>query len=69
MKLNADLRQELYLIADEMRGMATLGDHFAQNPYEQERAARIMQLAAQVASLAEDEYTPDEVEVLFDKRP
>ena len=40
-----DVRQELYLIADELRGMATLGKHFAHNVYEVERAHRIVELA------------------------
>lgn len=50
----ADLKQTLYLIADEMRGMASLTKHFSQNIYEQERAERLMNLAAQLAALAGD---------------
>jgi len=48
-----ELRQALYLIADEMRGMATVGRTFAGNIYEVERAHRIMGLAARIAALAE----------------
>lgn len=48
-----NLRQRLYLIADEMRGMATIGKHFAGNVYEIERAHHIMALAAELAALAE----------------
>lgn len=50
-----ELRQALYLIADEMRGMATLSRTFASNVYETERAHRMMELAADVAALAEGE--------------
>ena len=62
------MRQELYLIADEMRGMATLGREFAGNVYEVERAHRMMELAAKVAALA-DEGTLAEVRAVFDAEP
>lgn len=62
------LRQQLYLIADEMRGMATLSRTFSTNIYETERAHRIMELAAEVAALAEE--TPvAEVRALFEAEP
>ena len=64
----SDLRQELYLVADELRGMATIGRHFAGNVYEVERAHRIMELAAKVAALA-DEGTPEEVAATFAAEP
>ena len=60
-----DLRQELYLIANEMRGMASLGKRFAGNVYEAERAQRMMALAVKIAALA-DESSPDEVAAIFD---
>lgn len=63
-----DVRQELYLIADEMRGMATLGKEFAGNVYEVERAHRLMELAAKVAALA-GEGTLAEVRAVFDAEP
>jgi 8-oxo-dGTP pyrophosphatase MutT (NUDIX family) len=63
-----ELRQALYLIADEMRGMATLSRTFAGNPYETERAHRMMELAAQVAALAEDAPV-EEVRALFEAEP
>lgn len=50
-----NLKQTLYLIADEMRGMASIGKYFSQNIYEQERAEHIMKLAARLAALAGDE--------------
>lgn len=64
----SDVRQELYLIADEMRGMATLGREFAGNIYEVERAHRMMALAAKVAALA-DEGTQEAVRTVFDAEP
>lgn len=63
-----DLREQLYLIADEMRGMATLGRTFAANVYEAERAHRIMELAATVGALAEGQ-TKDEVRLIFEAEP
>lgn len=66
--MNNALRQQLYLIADEMRGMATLSRTFAANVYETERAHRMMELAAEVAALAEE--TPvAEVRALFEAEP
>jgi ADP-ribose pyrophosphatase YjhB (NUDIX family) len=62
------LRQQLYLIADEMRGMATLSRTFSTNIYETERAHRMMELAAEVAALAEGEPV-EEVRALFEAEP
>ena len=59
-----ELRRALYLIADEIRGMATLGMRFAENVYEAERAERMMELAAQVAALV-DEQSAEEIHELF----
>lgn len=67
--MDSELRQKLYLIADEMRGLATIEDYFADNPYIVERAETMMKLAAQLAAMAENEYSEDEVIALFDKRP
>lgn len=64
----SDLQQGLYLIADEMRGMATIGRHFAHNVYEVERAHRIMELAAKIAALA-DEQPPEIVKAIFEAEP
>jgi ADP-ribose pyrophosphatase YjhB (NUDIX family) len=63
-----ELRQALYLIADEMRGMATIGRRFAANVYEAERAHRIMALAAEVAALAEGSPV-EEVRAHFEAEP
>lgn len=50
-----DLQQTLYLIADELRSIATLGKHFATSPYEADRAHRSLQLAARIAALADEQ--------------
>jgi ADP-ribose pyrophosphatase YjhB (NUDIX family) len=63
-----DLKQQLYLIADEMRGMASIGKHFAGNVYEVERAHRIMELAVKVAALA-DESPVETVKAIFEQEP
>jgi 8-oxo-dGTP pyrophosphatase MutT (NUDIX family) len=60
-----DIHQELYLIADEIRGMASLSRRFAENVYERERADRMMELAVKVAALT-DEGSPDDVRAVFD---
>ncbi len=63
-----DLRQALYLIGDEIRGMATLSKHFADNVYEVERAHRLMELAAKVAALA-DEQSLEMIRGVFEAEP
>lgn len=64
----ADLKQALYLIADEIRGMATLHKHFAENVYHSERADHLMLLAAKVAALV-DENDPETVQAIFSAEP
>ena len=56
----SDRRQALYLIADQMRGIATAGRQHAANVYEAERAERQMGLAADLAAMADD-ATPESV--------
>lgn len=63
-----DPRQALYLIADQMRGIATAGRQYAANVYEAERAERLMGLAADVAALADD-ATPESVRAHFLAEP
>ncbi len=65
-----DIRQALYLVADEMRGMASIGRAFAGNIYEAERAHRVMELAAEIAALAEiaGESGADSVQVRAEVR-
>ena len=48
-----DLRQELYLIADELRGIASQARYYAANAYEAERAEQALKLAARIAALAD----------------
>jgi ADP-ribose pyrophosphatase YjhB (NUDIX family) len=63
-----NLKQALYLISDEMRGMATLHKRFAENVYHAERADHLMQLAAKVASMV-DENNLEIVEAMFNAEP
>ena len=48
--MNDELRRALYLIADEMRGMATLEKYYAKDPYILERAQNMLKLAAKLAA-------------------
>lgn len=59
------LKQALYLIADEMRGMSTLSEHFAHNPYEIERAERVRDLAVKLVALIDDEHDAEELHAIF----
>ena len=61
------LQQALYLLADELRGSATLWKAFAANVYEAERADQAMHLAARIAALA-DEASVEQIEAIFSAR-
>ena len=63
------LRQQLYLIADEMRGMASVHRRFAADVYQEERAHHLMDLAAKVAALAEDHHSKDQIKHIFSQEP
>ena len=63
--MHDDLKQAIYLIADEMRGMATVGGHYAKNPYEVERAERIRELAVRLVALVDDDYDETEIRAVF----
>lgn len=63
-----DIKQVLYLIADEMRGMAMIQKRFSQNIYEQERADRMVCLAAKLAALAEN-VSPSVLQTIFMQEP
>jgi hypothetical protein len=63
--MHNDLRQAIYLIAGEMRGMATVGGHYAKNPYEVERARRIRELAVRLAALVDDDYDEPAIRSVF----
>ena len=60
--MNDDMRRALYLIADEMRGMATLEAHYAKDPYIAERAQKMLKLAAKLAARVDTAH--DEAETL-----
>jgi ADP-ribose pyrophosphatase YjhB (NUDIX family) len=67
--MNDDLKQALYTIADEMRGMASVKHYFSSDPYDIERAENMMALAAKIAALVDDEHTPDEIKDIFFEQP
>src|SRR5437868_6543075 len=53
-----DSRQQLYLIADELRSIGNSGRYYATNSYEHERAEQVLKLAARIASLVDAEPLP-----------
>lgn len=63
--MNDEIRQALFLIADEMRGMGTIGGHFAENPYETERAHKMKSLAAKLIALADESIDEPTLENYF----
>lgn len=63
-----DIRQALYLIADEIRGLASLTRYFAENVYHQESADRMMNLAAKIAAVMDDR-AEEEVRAVFKAEP
>lgn len=46
-----DLAQQIYLIVDELRGVATMSDLYAKDVYDKERAEQITRAAARLAEL------------------
>ena len=66
--MNDELKQALYLIADEMRGMSNVGQHFAANPYEVDRAERMRELAVRLVALVDDDHDTDDIRCIFEDR-
>lgn len=64
----SDLQKTLYLLADELRGIASWGRHFDKDVYALERAQRVMEIAAQLAALA-DEQPLEIIKEIFEKEP
>ena len=60
-----DLRERLYLIADELRGIGNLGRYYGSNIYEIERAEQVLKIAARVASFVDEAGLPA-IDALFD---
>lgn len=62
-----DVTREMYLIADELRSIADVGLHFAENDYDRERYGRALSLSARLVAAIEErpaeevmaEYTGD----------
>ena len=53
---------EMYLIADELRSIADLGLHFAQNDYDNDRYRRVRSLSARLVAAIEERPTGDVLE-------
>ena len=65
--MSDDLKQAIALIADEMRGMAALGGHYASNPYEAERADRMRDLAVRLVGLVDEDHDENVIRAEFSK--
>ena len=57
---NVYWRDEMYLIADELRSIADLGLHYAENDYDRERYGRALSLSARLVAAIE-KRTEDDV--------
>ena len=53
---------EMYLIADELRSIADLGLHFAQNDYDNDRYRRVRSLSARLVAAIEKRPTSEVLE-------
>ncbi len=53
---------EMYLIADELRSIADLGLHFAQNDYDNDRYRRVRSLSARLVAAIEERPTSEVLE-------
>lgn len=62
--VNASLARPLALIADELRSLAHNNLQYTEDPYQVQRNRRIIELAAQIQSLA-DARPPDEIQRIF----
>ena len=54
-----DSRDEIYLIADELRSVADMGLHYAQNEYDRERYSRALSLSARLVASIEKRLASD----------
>ena len=53
---------EMYLVADELRSIAELGLHYADNDYDRERYRRARSLSARLVAAIEDRPADDVME-------
>ena len=56
--------EKLYTIADELRAIASIGLHFAENPYDKERYERALALSARLVGALE-QRSPNEVLAVY----
>lgn len=64
-----DSKARLYVIADELRSMATLTDYFDSDPYQRERAERMTELAAEIAGIIDSDEDPAAIKEHFERKP
>ncbi len=57
-----DPRDEIYLIADELRSIADMGLHYAQNDYDRERYGRALSLSARLVASIQKRLASDVME-------
>ena len=53
------MREELYLIADELRAIANAGLHWGENGYDKERYERVLKASARLVAALENGSTDD----------
>ena len=61
-------QDEIYMIADELRGIANEGDRYADNDYDRQRYGRMLSLSARLVAAIE-QRSPDEVMEEYKQNP
>ena len=56
-----DATDEMYLVADELRSIADLGLHVAQDDYDKDRYARVRSLSARLVAILEGRPVADKM--------
>ena len=64
-----DSRDDIYLIADELRSIADLGMHYAENDYDRERYGRALSLSARLVAAVEKRSADDVIEEYEESLP
>ncbi|MFW5691132.1 MAG: NUDIX hydrolase N-terminal domain-containing protein [Chloroflexota bacterium] len=65
----AEIKQRLYLLADELRNIATMKNRFAKSPYDKERAEQIMHISAQIVGLIDTDEPFEDIAAQFTRHP
>lgn len=59
------IEEEIYQIADELRGLSNVGLYYTQDPYDRERYNKVLTLSARLAGLA-SEHSAEELLACFE---